>query len=44
VSPIFDSPPVSDGWRPALILGWLQAASVPQIFEFSEDYIEPIFT
>jgi protein disulfide-isomerase A1 len=43
-SPLFYEPPMEEGWTPALMLGWIQAASVPFIFEFSEDYIEPIFT
>ncbi len=43
-SPLFYSPDISEGWRPALIVGWMQAASVPHLIEFSDEYIEPIFT
>ena len=43
-SPLFYSPDLSESWRPALLLGWMQAAAVPQLIEFSEEYIEPIFT
>lgn len=43
-SPIFYEPTVEEGWRPALLLGWIQAASVPMIIEFGDEYIEPIFT
>ena len=28
-SPLFYSPDAAEAWRPALIVGWMQAAAVP---------------